>query len=117
MATLLDYCSLIRSKNAGPFVLTFDLMCKGQEHYDALKHSGGITRELIAALYACSPDVVTLVHQDSALAVKISIPRPVVQGSRQDTDSYAGQQYVPLLHVDLPALDRWLEQSGTGEGR
>lgn len=105
MATLLDYCSLVRSKNAGPFVLTFDLMCREQEHYEALKHSGRITRELIAALYACSPDVVTLVHHDRALAVKISIPRPVVQGSLRDTDSYAGQQYVPLLDIDLPALD------------
>jgi hypothetical protein len=39
MATLFDLCSLIRSKNAGPFVLTFDLMFSSQENYERAKRS------------------------------------------------------------------------------
>lgn len=101
MTTLLDYCSLIRSKNAGPFTLTFDLMCKDQDRYDDLVGSGVITRELIADLYGCEPDVVTLVNHPGALAVKISMPRPQVQGDLRDADCYAGQQYAPLVDLQI----------------
>jgi hypothetical protein len=102
MATLLSYCSLIRSKNAGPFTLTFDLMCKDQERYDALVDSGAVNRELVAQLYGCEPDVVTLVHHPRALAIKISMPRPQVQGDLRDSDCYAGQQYAPLMDLQIP---------------
>lgn len=105
MATLLDYCSLIRSKNAGPFVLTFDLMCREVVHFETLVASQKLTRELIADLYSCEADDVTLVNHRSALAVKISIPRPVVQGSVRESDMYAGQQYVPLLDIELPDIE------------
>ena len=39
MATLFDLCSLIRSKNAGPFVLTFDVMFSSAENYERAKRS------------------------------------------------------------------------------
>jgi Domain of unknown function (DUF4387) len=35
------------------------------------------------------------------LAIKISVPRPVVQGSLQDRDMHAGQQYVLLLGLEI----------------
>ncbi|MFE6887315.1 DUF4387 domain-containing protein [Streptomyces sp. NPDC057694] len=98
--TLLDYCSLVRSKNAGPFTLTFDFMCRDREAYDALVASGFLSRELFAGLYNAAPDDILLVNHPRALAVKVSLPRPDVQGSLRDADCYAGQQYAPLM--DLP---------------
>ena len=44
-----DVASVIRSKNAGPYELTFDLMFPDEETYEQVKHS--ITKEKIAALY------------------------------------------------------------------
>jgi hypothetical protein len=34
-------------------------------------------------------------------AIKISFPRPVVQGSLHDRDMHGGQQYVPLLALPV----------------
>jgi hypothetical protein len=41
---------------------------------------------------------------DTALAIKVSFPRPVSSGSALDTDVFGGQQYAPLmdLTVELP---------------
>ncbi|MFE0470203.1 DUF4387 domain-containing protein [Streptomyces sp. NPDC058947] len=104
MTTLLDYCSLVRSKNAGPFTLTFDFMCHDQAAYDALVATGFLDRELFARLYGADPADVLLVNHPLALAVKVSLPRPTVQGDLRDSDCYAGQQYGPLM--DLVVSDR-----------
>ncbi|EXU65204.1 hypothetical protein Z951_26230 [Streptomyces sp. PRh5] len=101
MTTLLDYCSLIRSKNAGPFTLTFDFMCHDQTAYDALIATGFLNKNLFATLYGTTPGQILLVHHPLALAVKVSLPRPTVQGGPHDTDCYAGQQYAPLMDMEI----------------
>ncbi|WP_055491251.1 DUF4387 domain-containing protein [Streptomyces sp. TP-A0356] len=103
MTRLLDLCSLIRSKNAGPFVLTFDFMCHDQESYDLLTTSGVLTPQLFADLYGADPAEVLLVHHALAHAVKVSFPRPVRQGDIHDADCYGGQQYAPLVDLAIPA--------------
>jgi hypothetical protein len=99
---LLDLCSLIRSKNAGPFVLTFDFMCHDQRSYDTLRRSGVLSPALFASLYGADPEKVLVVHHDRAQAVKVSLPRPVRQGDIHDSDSYGGQQYAPLVDLEIP---------------
>ena len=101
MAMLFDLCSLIRSKNAGPFVLTFDLMFSSQENYERAKRSQPLTKQLLAKMYGQSEDDITLVYHDHALAIKASMPRPIFQGELQDGDCYGGQQYVPLLQIEV----------------
>ncbi|MGW2855393.1 DUF4387 family protein, partial [Streptomyces sp. NPDC001215] len=66
MIRLLDLCSLIRSKNAGPFVLTFDFMCHDQDSYDRLRTSALLTPALFADLYGTDPAQVLVVHHDRA---------------------------------------------------
>ena len=102
MTRLLDLCSLIRSKNAGPFVLTFDFMCHDQADYDRLRKSGVLTPALFADLYGADPEQVLVVHHDRAQAVKVSLPRPIRQGDIHDSDSYGGQQYAPLVDLEIP---------------
>jgi hypothetical protein len=101
MTTLFDLCSLIRSKNAGPFVLTFDLMFSSQENYERAKRSQPLTKRLLAQTYGQREADITLVYHDHALAIKASMPRPVFQGELQDGDCYGGQQYVPLLQIEV----------------
>ncbi|MCQ8193185.1 DUF4387 domain-containing protein [Streptomyces rugosispiralis] len=101
MTTLLDYCSLIRSKNAGPFTLTFDFMCHDQAAYDALVATRFLNENLFATLYGADPDQILVVNHPFALAVKVSLPRPAVQGDPHDTDCYAGQQYAPLMDMEV----------------
>ncbi|MFF8729350.1 DUF4387 family protein [Streptomyces sp. NPDC015171] len=69
----------------------------------ALVATGFLNEELFAALYDTTPEQVLVVNHPRALAVKVSLPRPTVQGDLHDTDCYAGQQYAPLMDMDIPS--------------
>jgi hypothetical protein len=99
VSTLYDLCSLVRSKNAGPFVLTFDLMLSDEESYQRVRRADPLKRAMVAQLYGREEGAVSVVYCDNALAIKISMPRPVVQCDPGDGDCYGGQQYVPLLSI------------------
>lgn len=102
MTILAELASLIRSKNAGPFELTIDIMFDDAGTYERVKRSGAVTREVVARLYGVAPQEVRFFESDSALAFKASIPRPVFQGDVGDTDGHGGQQYAPLMDIDIP---------------
>ena len=104
MATLGELARLIRSKNAGPFELTFDIMLAEPEVYARVRDSGALTREMVAAHYGLPPDEVKFFVCDNALAFKASIPRPVFQGDLLDSDNHGGQQYAPLMEIEIPGL-------------
>jgi hypothetical protein len=99
MQRLGDLCSLIRSKNAGPFYLTFDIMFNDQANYDQVKKSNIISKSLVSTLYKLEEGKIQLVFHDAAQAIKISIPRPIFQCEPGDSDCYGGQQYVPLQNI------------------
>jgi hypothetical protein len=98
---LADIAALIRSKNAGPFTLTFDVMFADQASYDRVKNSGALTQASFATLYRCPEDKVRFFQCDNALAFKFSIPRPLTQGEPGDGDMHGGQQFVPLMNVEI----------------
>lgn len=102
MKTLFEMCSLIRSKNAGPFVLTFDFMLSSLENYADAKRAQPLRADVLAAQYGVPAERITVVYHDSAMAIKVSMPRPVFQCDLGDSDCYGGQQYVPLL--DIPVI-------------
>ena len=75
-----DVAAVIRSKNAGPFELTFDLMFNNKQDYDEVRQA--ITPAKIAELYRIpEEDVLKIVHFEPALAVKITIKRPRASGA------------------------------------
>lgn len=102
MPRLRDLAKLIRSKNAGPFLLTFDIMFEYQEVYEKVRDSGVINKEMISTLYQTAVDDVHLVNYDAAYAIKFTIPRPVFQGEIEDRDVFGGQQYAPLVDLEVP---------------
>lgn len=102
MTALAKLARLIRSKNAGPFELTFDIMFDDAATYERVKRSGAVTREAVAACYGLPPGRVKFFYCDNALAVKASIPRPVFQGDLADGDGHGGQQYAPLMEIEVP---------------
>ena len=102
MAKLWEVTKLVRSKNAGPFVLTFDIMFDNAEVYQRVRDSGAVNKELVAQLYGQSEEDVLFFNCDNALAIKFSIPRPVTSGDLEDSDIFGGQQYAPLLDIEIP---------------
>jgi len=102
MAKLGDLARLIRSKNAGPFVLTFDIMFDDDNVYRRVIESRVLTKSRFAAIYHVPEEDVLFFQHDAARAIKISIPRPYVQCDLDDGDAYGGQQHAPLVEIDVP---------------
>src|SRR5438309_10889994 len=102
MATLGDLAKLVRSKNAGPFWLTIDIMFDDAEGYRRARDAVIVNRATIARLYNRHPAESIVVNHDTALAVRVSFPRPQSSGSKHDSDVYGGQQYEPSAGMDEP---------------
>lgn len=103
MTTLNDLARLIRSKNAGPFFLTFDILFENERDYERACRSPALTPETVARLYGRDVSEVELFHYAPAHAIKITMPRKVPSCDVGDTDTHGGQQFVPLL--DIPIAD------------
>ncbi|MBA1336164.1 MAG: hypothetical protein HPY66_2123 [Firmicutes bacterium] len=102
MARLIDLATILRSKNAGPLFVTFDVMFDNQEDYERVKNSGVLTQDLIADIYDVNPKDVSIITYDIVTSLKITIPRKEISGSLLDTDVYGCQQHVPLSNVMIP---------------
>jgi uncharacterized protein DUF4387 len=103
--TIRDVAALVRSKNAGPFWLTLDVMFNDDESYRRAKNSALVDAEAMAKLFSIPATDVKVFEHDIARAIKVSIPRPVSSGSAADSDVFGGQQYAPLLDLPLNCDD------------
>jgi len=102
MPKLWQITKLIRSKNSGPFELTFDVIFKDRATYEKVRDARIINAEWFAKTYQLKPEVVVIINYDAASAIKITIPRPTISGDIDDTDVFGGQQYGPLVELDVP---------------
>lgn len=99
---ILEAAKVIRSKNAGPYELTFDIMFKNKEFFEMFKSQQLINRPQIAGLLKISEsDILTLIWFAPANAVKITIKRPMPSGAPGETDIYGAQQHAPLLAIEF----------------
>ena len=102
--TLGDIALEVRSKNAGPFWMTLEAFMPDEETYRIADEL--ITAELIGELYHVPLASLQVFRIPDLHVVKVSFPRPVVQGSLRDRDMHAGQHHVPLANVIVPAAPR-----------
>jgi hypothetical protein len=105
--TVGDLAELVRSKNAGPFWQTIDVFFANDEDYRAVADNASLDANAIADLYGVEADSVRIYRLPDIQVVKISFPRPSIQGGRHDRDMHAGQQHIPLTQLALqPAADQ-----------
>ena len=102
MRKLWQVSKLIRSKNSGPFELTFDVIFKDHATYEKVRDAKIINAAWFAKTYRLTPEVVSVINYDAASAIKVTIPRPVISGDIDDTDVFGGQQYGPLVDLEVP---------------
>ena len=102
MALIKDLASICKSKNAGPFELTIDVVFDNAETFRRVKATGVLGPALFARLYSVPEQHVLFTPYDAAFAFKATLPRLVPAGDFGDTDVYGCQQHAPLLDVDLP---------------
>ncbi|GAB1352243.1 MAG TPA: DUF4387 domain-containing protein [Candidatus Rifleibacterium sp.] len=99
---ILEAAKVIRSKNAGPYELTFDIMFKNKEFYEMFKSQQIINRKQMAGVLKIDEsDILNLVWFAPANAVKITIKRPISSGAPGETDIYGAQQHAPLLAIEF----------------
>ncbi len=103
MARLGDLVRGIRSKNAGPFMITVDVFCATGESFDRVR--AALSAAGIARVFGIDPASVSMFEIPGALALKFSFPRPAIQGSRHDRDMHGAQLALLLEEADFPGLE------------
>ncbi len=96
---LREIANVIRSKNAGPFELTLDMLLKDTEMFEKLRKADIINKKVIAELYRIpEEDVISIVYFPNAKAIKATIVRPLPSGALGERDVYGAQQHAPLVN-------------------
>lgn len=102
MGTIREYTTTFRTRNAGAFLVSVDIVFSTPELYVQWRDSGIINKESVAERMKVSPDVVRIIDYPAASAIKITIPRRTIAGDPDDTDLDSAGQFVPLLDLELP---------------
>ena len=98
---LIDTAEVIRSKNSGPYELTFDIMFKDVGHFAAFTKADIINKSTFAKLFGIQEsDILSILSFPPAKAVKITIKRPMASGDLGEKDIYGAQQHTPLLSLE-----------------
>ncbi len=99
---LRNLAKVIRSKNAGPFTLTLDILFPTNDAFQKAQASGIINAATISALYDVPSEGIQIIFYPPGLAIKIVMARRVASGDVEDTDVYGAQQHTPLLDLAIP---------------
>ncbi|CAN5393026.1 DUF4387 domain-containing protein [soil metagenome] len=102
MTRLKDIAKACKSKNAGPFDITLDIMFDDAALFERVRATGVITAALIAKLYGVPESSVLFTEYPPAFAWKATLPRRIVSGALGDSDIYGAQQHAPLLDIEIP---------------
>ena len=77
MPRIPDIATVCKSKNAGPFELTIDVVFGSRELYDRVQATGVLNAALFARLYGMSEDQVLFTPYPAGNAFKATIPRRI----------------------------------------
>ena len=102
---LIDIARILRSKNAGPLYLTFDVMFDTREEMERVLDSGAVNAASVAKLYGVAPQQVSIIPYEVVHSFKVTIPRAHVSGDIEDDDIYGCQQHLKLADMMIPQGD------------
>jgi hypothetical protein len=99
MKKLIEYTKILRSKNAGPLFITFDLIFhnNGDMAYVAQR----LTKAQIAQAYDVPMEKIDIIVYSVVNSIKITFPRKNISGCLLDNDIYGCQQHVPLANIEI----------------
>jgi len=101
MTILADVCVAVRSKNAGPFWISADIFFDGRANFARYASSERLGAQVFGQLYGVNPALVKHFPVEALNMLKVSYPRPAPQGGMIERDMHGGQQFVPLLDIEL----------------
>jgi hypothetical protein len=107
VAQLVDLVAFLFSKNAGPYLTTFDIVFPDDESYRHVCNSGVVTKERMAELYGVPVDRILSVHEyDAGRIIKFTMTREISSGDFGDRSVFGSQQWAPLIELEVPELVR-----------
>ncbi|QUL98165.1 MAG: DUF4387 domain-containing protein [Candidatus Fermentithermobacillus carboniphilus] len=99
---LAEMASVIRSKNASPFVTTLDIFFEDRNNFLRVKDSGVLNKETISRLYKVPQDsILGIWFVDLCCGIKISFLKPKAADDIESSDVYGAQQNAPLLDLEI----------------
>lgn len=97
MKRLIDYTKILRSKNAGPLFITFDLIFSDRADMEYV--FGALQKEKVAEVYDVDVEKIDIIAYEVVNSIKITFPRKHISGSLADNDIYGCQQHMPLANI------------------
>lgn len=102
MPRIRDIAKVCKSKNAGPFDLTIDVVFEDDATFERVRATGVLGPALFARLYGVAEEEVLFTPYPAGRAFKATLPRLIPAGDIGDTDVYGAQQHAPLLDIEIP---------------
>ena len=99
MKKLIDYTKILRSKNAGPLFITFDLIFNDADSMRYVEKR--LKKEHVSNAYGVATEKIDIISYGVVNSIKITFPRKNISGSLEDSDIYGCQQHVPLANIVL----------------
>lgn len=99
MKKLIDYTKILRSKNAGPLFITFDLIFNTAEDMEYVESR--LKKSDVSKAYGVSEEKIDIISYGVVNSIKITFPRKNISGSLKDNDIYGCQQHMPLANIVL----------------
>jgi hypothetical protein len=96
---LYDLATTIRSKNAGPFRLTVDIVLPDTEAFTRVLAAEAMQPPAIASLYRVPARDVRVIPFEQILTIKVTLPRAISSGAPGDRDVYGCGHHFPLAAV------------------
>lgn len=99
---LRDADAIVRSKNAGPFRFTLDVIFNNREQFEQMKRSGIWHAEYLSGVYHIERrEIRECLVYEPAMAFKCTYRRPISSGAFGDNDIYGAQQHVPMYDIEF----------------
>ena len=99
MKRLVDYTKILRSKNAGPLFITFDLIFSGNEDMEYVLER--LKKSDVAMAYGIEEKEIDIIAYKVVNSIKITFPRQNISGSLSDCDIYGCQMHMPLANIEI----------------
>jgi len=100
---LIDEVQFLFSKNAGPYLVTFDAVFSDDASYRKVRDSGVFKSETLARLYHVEPDRIISIHAyDAGRVLKFTMLRDVSSGDFGDRTVFGSQLWAPLVSLEIP---------------
>lgn len=101
MPQLKDVARYVRSKAAGPFWITIDIFFPSREIFESNKDAKGLTTAAIERALRLDPASAKRIDVPDLAVIKYAYPRRRAQGGAFERDMHGGQQFAPLLELEL----------------